>query len=236
VAISRLVLSALASRNSTADVASHFLISRKDIEGLLEIALATTHDVIRYTWPDKYNIRVKLPLGFEESLRTADINFGDAAAEKFEKLYEWLTVKQDFAQLATAYASWQECRIGNYLSLDEPARALGLLRLLAQAGVDPLALRVCYRATENHAPIDPPALTATAHNFAVVFGMKPRTWPAAHRNWTPATYLQWDSPDCIVKPHASSGSVGGLNAWMLCIGAHVKHWNQIGESTHAQSN
>lgn len=235
VAICRLMLSALVARNGAKEVASHFMLTSGEIEALRDAALETVHESIRYTWPDKFDIRVKLPLGLEESLAISDIDLGEATVGKFEKLYEWLTVKQDGALLASAHASWRDCRVGNYLSLDEPARALGLLRLLSMAGVDPQALRVCYRTGDDNLPTDPTAFAVAKRDFAVVFGMQPRTWPVRPREWTSATYLQWDSSDCIQKPHAASGSIRGLDAWMVVIGAHVNHRNLKGDAPNGHT-
>lgn len=235
VSISRLVLASLVARHGATEVGSHFMLPAIEIEALRDAALVATHETIRYTWPSKYGIRAKLPLGLAEALSIADVDLGEATAEKFEKLYQWLTAKQDSTLLECAYVSWRDCRVGNYLTLDVPTQAHGLLFLLSKAGVDPRALRVCYRTTEGNAPTDPQALMVAERDFAVVFGMKPRIWAAADRNWTSSTYLQWDSSDCIDKPHAASGSVRGLDAWMLTVGAHTKHLNQKGGTQHAQS-
>ncbi len=225
VAISRLMLSTLAARHGASEVANHFMLPTAQVEALADAAIAVTHEVIRYSWPGKYNVRVKLPVGLEDSLAIAKIDIGEAAARKYERLYRWLTAPQDATLLHAAYASWRDCRLGNYLSLDEATRALDLLLLLKQADVDPRALRVCYRTLDDGSPATPEALAAAELDFAVAFGMKPRTWQAAEREWDSSTYLQWDSDECIEKPHASSGSIRGLDAWMLVVGAHVKHFN-----------
>jgi len=44
------------------------LLPKQDVEALHRAAASVTHDVIRHTWSDKFDVRVKLPLGFEESL------------------------------------------------------------------------------------------------------------------------------------------------------------------------
>ena len=225
VAISRLMLATLAARHGAGEVASHFMLPTAQVEALGEVAIAVTHEVIRYTWTNKFDIRVKLPIGLEDSLALAKIDLGEVAARKYEGLYQWMTAEQDTAVMQAGYESWRNCRLGNYLSLDEPGRALGLLMLLKHAAVDPRALRVCYRALDNGRPANPEALAAAEFDFAVAFGMRPRTWQAAERDWDASTYLQWDSDDCIKKPHASSGSIRGLDAWMLVAGAHVRHFN-----------
>lgn len=228
VSISLMMLSELAARASTADVAHSYTVSEPEARRLHEQAIAVAHEVARFTWPVKYGPRVSLPIGLEESLRCAGLDLGAVLnpKPKFQRLGDWLSSRQDFSVLTDAYQSWRNCRVGLHLSLDEPGRALGLLRALVTAGVDPLALRVCYQADKSSANTPSIELDIAQRDFTTVFGVKPRIYAVEKREWDASTYLLWDSDDCIDAPTGASGTLDGLDAWMCAIGVHVNSWNQ----------
>lgn len=226
VSISRLILDSVVARHSSKAIASRFMVGHNEIELLRGSAIATAHEAARYMSPQKFNSRTDLPLDFEASVACCGLkNLREATQEKYSKLQEWLSFEQDKRLLEQAYSSWLKCRKADVLSLDVELQALPLLRMLASAGVNPVALRVCVRRSAG----DPTAMSAfenAERSFVIAFGMKPRILTVKSRAWTAATYLQWDSSDFITSPHAVSGSIRGLDAWMLCIGAHLKSWLQ----------
>lgn len=223
VSISRLILESVLDRHSSNAIASRFMRTQGEIESLRDSAINVADEVARYMWPQRFSLRTDLPIGFEEALTRCGINdLGDANQEKYSRLKEWLASDQELPIMEQGFRSWLKCRRGDVLSLDMELQALPLLRMLASASVNPTALRICVRANSLGAPIDPRALENAERCFVVAFGMKPRVLLVKARAWTANTYLQWDSTDCISKPHAVSGSIRGLDAWMLCIGAHIK--------------
>lgn len=227
VSISRLILEAVLARHSSKAIASRFMRTHADINSLRDAAIGVAQDVARYMRPQKFSFRADLPIGLEEALTCCGLNgLREANQEKYSKLKDWLALEQDTRIMEQAFVSWLKCRRGDFLSLDTELQALPLLRMLSSAGVNPTALRICVRVNSQGAPIAPGALENAERCFVVAFGMKPRVLTVKARTWTACTYLQWDSTDCISKPRAASGSIRGLDAWMLSIGAHLKSWTQ----------
>jgi len=238
VSITLLMVAELASKVSTGEVGKSFNISEPEARHLQERAITVAHEVARLTWPVKYGPRVALPIGLMASLGCADVDVESAldAKPKFQRLIDWLSARQSFSLLSDAYQSWRDCRLGSHLSLDKPGRVLGLLRVLAAAGVDPLALRVCYRAEKSDPANVPSELRVAQQDFTAVFGMKPRVFAVEERMWDATTYLLWDSDDCINAPTGASGTIDGLDALMFGVGVHINAWNQRGNEDDSTSH
>ena len=238
VSITLLMVDELASKVSTADLAKSFHITEPEARQLQANAISVAHEVARMTWPAKYGPRVALPIGLKSSLDCAAVDTQAALAPKpkFQRLIDWLSVRQDRSLLEDAFRSWRDCRIGDHISLDEPGRALGLLRALEAAGINPLALRVCYRAEQASPGAGPPSLGVAQRDFTAVFGMRPRLFPVEERRWDAQSYLLWDSDDCIDSPTGASGTLDGLDALMFAVGVHINTWNHKGDNDEAASN
>jgi hypothetical protein len=148
----------------------------------------------------------------------------EAAQGKFETLQLWLQQSRPAELLKAAVESWTACRKGKYLGLDVPLAPLGLYRLIAAAGVDPVLLRVCLRG-ESLDTVDMLLSQNTERDFVTAFGVKPRVHLAEPRKRVAQAYLQFDSEDTKDQPYGSSGSLKGLDVLMLAVAIHLQ-WLQ----------
>jgi hypothetical protein len=117
------------------------------------------------------------------------------------------------------------CRNGEYLALDTPGAPLGMYRLIGAAGVNPVLLRICVRGVSLDA-IDPVLRATVDRDFVTGFGLKRELTLAKPRQWVAQAYLQWDTEATKAKPHGASGSLGGLEALMLCTAVHIR-WKKL---------
>lgn len=179
----------------------------------------------RRAWPRSHTFRDKGPAGFDDARSLAKFDLDRAGQSKYGKLEEWFAQEQDLALLRRAIASWQTCRVGDYLALDREGQALDLFQMLMAAMVDPTELRICISVG---AAVDPDTPFSVKHcntqelitrqvvreDFVSVFGVYPRETFHHARMGRPGAYLQWDSPTHVNQPGSASGSCAGLDAWM----------------------
>lgn len=223
-----LLLKQLARGAQISDVAASFLLEADDVKRLNTIAIETVIKCGSSIWVRRMRPKAHGTHDLGEALNQFELNLREADQVKFEPLQIFLQKSQNEKVLADAVESWSACRKGLYLSVDQEYAVQGLYQLLATAKLDPTLLRVCLRG-QSIAQIDPELKESVQRDFITSFGIKPKLHLAKPRDRVAQAYLQIDSREAKDRPHASSGSISGLDVLMLSIAIHLA-WTEGGTS------
>lgn len=186
-------------------------------------------NLARCAWPRRFNANSPQPADFRHAVSMVELDLARAHQPKFQKLQDWLSKEQALPVLRNACASWHACRHGSHIALDRRGKVLDLYKLLLEAQVDPLDLRICIQVQEDEPDRRSPHDGRKLHealvreeavaDFLTVFGVRPRESSPQARLGRPAAYLQWDDPDHRENPSSASSSCAGLDTWMSAVAA-----------------
>lgn len=175
-------------------------------------------------FPRKYQGSAEEVTTLHKALQLMGIDFARLRQAKFAQLVDGLGRDPALQTMQDAVQSWEQCHKGDHISLENARHALGLLRLLRACKVDAAQLRICLQSKAGTA--DQTELRLQRQEVEEVFvaalGRHPRVEVKTVSRNRPSAYLQWDNP---VQPGtlsgASSGSIAGLHAAMLCVKAYL---------------
>jgi hypothetical protein len=227
-AVTLMLTSRLADGSSPDEVADAFMMGRAEIHRLHDCALRVIKAATTRIWPRRVAAVRSVPIDLSKALEELGLRLDQADHRKLAVLYECLQAERPPDLLEAAVASWQACRNGLYLELDEPRAVAGLYRLLAEAGVDPALLRVGLRG-DAFKQTNCPLHTTVERDFVTAFGVRPRIFPAAPRDRVAQAYLQFDAMDTMERQHGRAGSLAGLDVLMLAIDIHIQWHKEIGK-------
>jgi hypothetical protein len=223
-AVTLMLLQRLAEGHMPTEVEAGFMLEPHSVERLSTIAMAALTATGADIWVRRLGASSEPPVDVAEAFDRMEVDLDEAAQGKFETLQLWLQQSRPAELLQAAVESWTACRKGKYLGLDVPLAPLGLYRLIAAAGVNPVLLRLCLRA-ESLDNVDLQLSQNTERDFVTAFGVKPRMHLAEPRSRVAQAYLQFDSEDTKDQPYGSSGSLKGLDVLMLAVAIHLQ-WQQ----------
>ena len=225
------VLSLLESlfRGTSAQVLGlRFGVPSESMNRMIEETMTICHHLGQVSWSRKFDAQSARPVDVVQALRMAGLDLARAHQKKFQNLKDFLSQEQAMPLLQQACTSWQICRRRGVVSLDRYGEVLGLYKLLQEAKVDPLDLRICVRSsTQDAQQISDREIKAALgrrlvaqgarDDFCSVFGVFPHESDRQIRADQPSVYLQWDEPAHRMTPSSASSSCAGLDAWMIAV-------------------
>lgn len=223
-----LLLQYLAQGSLPSQVAASFLLDVDDVKRLNEIAIDHVVCFGSRIWIRKYPPASIKPSTLRDALNQFGFDLREANHAKFDSLHTWLQGHHEEKLLGDAVHSWADCRRGDYLDLAHEYSAAGIYQLLATAGTSPALLRVCIRG-QSLAQINSALMDSVQRDFVTAFGIRPKLQLVKPRLRVAQAYLQFDSDETKDRPHASSGSIRGLDALMLTTAVHLA-WTREGQA------
>jgi len=169
----------------------------------------------RLSWSTDQNdarLRYRLHEAFERVRRASD--FSRLEQPKYARVLEFAQQPANEDKLLAAVRAWAAIRLGPYLSLEKPERALELLEFLAAAGVksDQLVVRIAP-LPEDSAEDARHLERAVTERIATFFRQPPSLQRGAGRGGRPHAYLLFSEGHGAAT--SASVSAQGLNALML---------------------
>lgn len=221
-----LLLQYLAQGSPPSQVAASFLLDVDNVKRLNEIAIDHVVCFGSRIWIRKYPPASIKPSTLGDALNQFGFDLREADHAKFDSLHTWLQDHHEEKLLDDAVHSWADCRTGDYLDLALEYSAAGIYQLLATAGTSPALLRVCIRG-QSLAQINSALMDSVQRDFVAAFGIRPKLQLVKPRLRVAQAYLQFDSDETKDRPHASSGSIRGLDALMLTTAVHLAWTREV---------
>lgn len=226
-------LSHLSEGGSHARAAAMLQMADTELTSWLDRLNDSVDELIRIAFPRRAVSNPEslcLHLGSTHLFRKLDalgISFVHARQQKYTDLAEYLQNPVPRPELTAAIQSWSRCIKDQYIALDAPGHARGLLRMLKAAGVSGAMLRPMVEVAPfsqtgataaTHHPIH---LTAIRSLFEQEMEIPPVPQTTTPRDGRPCAYLLWTSSPTEEKTSSAAGSISGFKAWLLSIQGYL---------------
>lgn len=151
------------------------------------------------------------------------INFARVVAEKLAPLAGYLKGTPQRDAVRRAVASWIACYRNSYISIEQPAHAINLIKLLSAAHIssDKLLVRIAAPTTKLDEAKQLQAAIISV--FLGAYGLPPTIDVISPRRGRPRAYLVLSSSKLLVgsMPSSAGVSMAGFNALMLVAGVQL---------------